>query len=176
MSQENFLKYNLKNGIKLLCRSNSINPTVSIHFCISTGSVLDPEKKAGLSNFAGGLITKGTSKKNSMEIAEEIDCLGMELGFSTGGHTSTMSARVLSENLVPALKLISEILSDPKPSSDEMEKMRERIMTGIMMAMDDPASRATEKMSEMIYGSTHPYGQTSEILVKSLPEISHLNC
>ena len=163
----------LANGMKLVTRRNGANPTVSIQLSIAcAGSVSDPDGKVGLASFARSLLTKGTVKRSAAEVAEAIDSLGLELGFSTGRHTLAMSARVLAENLSPALELIREIVAEPAPTPDEYQRMRERIVTGLKRRLDDPAAVATDELMEMIYGAAHPYGRTARHKLDCIADIS----
>lgn len=172
MNKADVTHIELKNGMKLLCKPNKANPTVSIRLSLAGGIADDPRGKSGLANFARSLLAKGTKTHPAAWLSEKIDSLGLEIGFFAGRHTTSMSARVLSENLSPALKLIAEILSEPEPPSDEAERMRIRILTAIKQSKDDPAFVATDKMAKLIYGRTHPYAQTSNGTVKSVQEIS----
>ncbi|HUX06953.1 MAG TPA: pitrilysin family protein [Acidobacteriota bacterium] len=161
----------LRNGMRLLARRNTANPTVSLQLSFAAGAVDDPRGKVGLANFARALLTKGTARHNAAWIAERIDDLGLELGFSSGRHTLGLGARVLAENLRPALKLIREIIAEPQPPAEEFEKMRARIATAIRRRLDDPASVAGETLAGMIYGPRHPYGLHSQGTLKSIEKI-----
>jgi len=132
----------------------------------------DPRGKHGLASFARALLTKGTARRTAAQIAEKIDSLGLELGFSSGRHTLGLSARVLAENLRPALALIREVLAEPSPPADECERMRQRIATAIKRRLDDPASVAVDTLGEMIFGSRHPYSQTGQGTLKSVAAIT----
>ena len=162
----------LRNGMRLLARRNTANPAFSLQISFAAGAVGDPRGKVGLANFARALLTKGTARHSAAWIAEKIDSLGLELGFSSGRHTLGLSARVLAENLLPALKLIREIIAEPQPPAEEFEKMRARIATAIRRRLDDPASVATETLAGMIYGTRHPYGRHSQGTLKSIEKIS----
>ena len=172
MSLDNLRTVNLDNGMRIICRRNEANPTVSFSLRFSSGSALDPVEKTGLSSFAGSLITKGTESRTPAEIALNIDNLGMEMGFSAGKHTSSLSGKVLSENLKKGLELSGQVLFSPQPPMDEMERMRQRILTGITMQMDDPAAVAMDRLMEMLYGPDHPYGTSMKKSMETIPGIT----
>ena len=162
----------LENGLRLLCKVNPASPTVSIKMSIAAGAAEDPRGKEGLSDFARALLSRGTRSHNPARIAERIDSLGLELGFAAGRHTITASARVLGENLKHTLSLLSEVLDEPEPPEDEVERMRQRILTAVRRQQDDPGFVATEKLGRLIYGRSHPYGWTSEEITKAVRKIS----
>jgi zinc protease len=161
----------LRNGMRLLARRNPANPTVSIQLAFAAGAVNDPPSKSGLAGFAKSLLTKGTAKHDTAWIAEKIDSLGLEIGFASGRHTLGLSARVLVENLRPALALIREVIAEPQPPADELEKMRGRIVTAIRRRLDDPATVAGETLAAMIYGPRHPYGREPQGTLKSIAAV-----
>ncbi len=165
------LHIELASGLKLLCKANRANPTVSFQISVAAGAAADPRGKAGLAGFARALLTKGTAKHDAAWIAEKIDSLGIELGFSTGNHTTSLSVRALAENLRPALRLVRELLAEPAPPADEMERMRERILAAIKLREDNPAAVAVDRLHEMIYGRNHPYGRTARGTRRSVARI-----
>lgn len=172
MTQVPVHTFTLANGMKILCRRNPANPTVSLNLRVAAGGADDSNAKTGLAAFATSLATKGTSLRTAAQIAEVIDSLGMDIGFSAGQHTSSLSARLLAESLHPALALVTEILSSTRPPTDEMERMRARISTGIRMKLDDPAAVATDQLDELIYGPDHPYGRGLDGKLESVGKIT----
>jgi zinc protease len=172
MSDSGVFHFELSNGLKLLCRANRANPTVGIQLSLAAGTVDDPRGRDGLANFARALLTKGTKNRSTAWIAEKIDSLGLDLGFSTGRHTIGMNARVLKDNLKPALKLIAEILSRPQPPADEAERLRERILTAIKRNQDDPAFVAVERLGRLIFGPSHPYAKTTNGAAKTVKALN----
>lgn len=172
MSIEGLKKFTLPNGMRIIARRNPANPTVSFQFRTSSGSSDDPNEKMGLTGLASSLITKGSAKHSAGEIAESIDRLGMEMGFSSGKHTGSLSGKVLVDVFSKALALAREVLSSPAPPREELDRMRQRILTGLMMKLDDPGAVATDKMMEMIFGAEHPYGRPSRLALETIPNIT----
>jgi zinc protease len=165
-------RHKLENGMSVMLRKNQATPTVSFAFRIAAGSLDDPADSIGLMDFSAPLFTKGTEKKSPGEIAEKIDSLGLELSFSSGRHSCMLYGRVLSDYLEPAMKLCRELLEHSQPPEDEVTRMKQRMHTGLNMQLDDPASVATDRMREMIYGSDHPYGRTIRQQLEGLQQIT----
>jgi zinc protease len=172
MTDKSLLKITLPNNLRMTCKRNPANPTVSFALRIATGSEDEPVEKFGLAGLAGALITKGTSKKSPGEIAQAIDEIGMEMAFQAGKHTGLLTARVMSENLEKALMLTAEVLANPAPPDDEVDRMRQRMITGIKMKLDDPAAVVTDRLMQMIYGPEHLYGRGMALMLKTLSGIS----
>lgn len=172
MNIEGLKKFTLPNGMRIIARRNPANPTVSFQFRTSSGSADDADEKTGLTGLSSSLITKGSAKHSAAAIAESIDSLGMEIGFSGGKHTGSLGGKVLADVLPKALALAREVLSTPAPPKDEMDRMRQRIITGLMMKLDEPAAVATDKMAEMIFGADHPYGRPARRALETMPNLT----
>jgi zinc protease len=171
MTMEQIEKITLENGLSVSTRRNPATPTVSFALRIATGDIDDPGNAIGLSDFAAAVIIKGTEKRSQRELAEKIDSLGMELHFGSGRHTSMLVGRTMNENLGPALKLCREILESATPPEEEIQRMKQRMQTALKMQLDDPATAATDRLREMIYGPEHPYGRPIRQRIEGLGRI-----
>ena len=66
----------LENQTEILMETVENTNIVSIGFWIKTGSRDEKPEEAGFSHFLEHMLFKGTSKRNSLDIAKEIDRLG----------------------------------------------------------------------------------------------------
>ncbi len=73
----------LGNGVRLIIRQNKTAPTVSMVMMGLGGVRLEDAKKAGVSNIAGEMLTRGTARRSAEQIAQIVDELGGSLdGFA----------------------------------------------------------------------------------------------
>jgi zinc protease len=172
MSLEDLGTVALGNGIEIRTKENRATPTISFAFRIATGECDDPNEAHGLGEFAAAVIAKATEKRQNSELAEKIDSLGLEISMVSGKHTSIFSGRVLSDRFPEAMMLCREILASSSPSVEEIERMKQRLITALTMQLDDPATVAVDKLREMIYGAEHPYGHTIKQRLQGLSAIN----
>ena len=66
----------LPNGLTVLVLEQHRLPTVYYSLWIKSGALSDPKDAPGLASFTADLLREGTAKRNSTQIATELDELG----------------------------------------------------------------------------------------------------
>lgn len=151
----------LSNGITILTRSNFNSPSVSISGYIQTGSLLDPDEKLGLADFATSALMRGTDKHTFDSLFNELESVGASFGFDSGLHTTGFSGRVLAEDLSLLLGLLSETMRQPVFPADEVEKLRSQLLTGLAIRLQDTSDMADITFDEILYEG-HPYARSED--------------
>ncbi|MBI5324548.1 MAG: insulinase family protein [Ignavibacteriae bacterium] len=147
----------LKNGLKLFYIEDKEQPTVSFSFMLQGGSLVDGEK-AGLASIVAELLTKGTGKLTSRDIAEKIDGIGASLTASAGADVITISGYCLKKHLDTLLSLASQVLLNPAFPEDDFEKLIPRMIANLKQEKSTPGTLARNLARKIIYGDKHPYG------------------
>lgn len=151
----------LSNGIAILTRSNFNSPSVSISGYIQTGSLLDPDEKLGLADFATSALLRGTANHSFDSLYNELESVGASLGFDSGLHTTSFSGRALAEDLSLLLGLLSEAMRQPVFPADEVEKLRSQLLTGLAIRLQDTSDMADITFDEILYEG-HPYARSED--------------
>ena len=151
----------LSNGITILTRSNFNSPSVSISGYFQTGSLFDPNEKLGLADFATSALMRGTAKHTFDSLYNELESVGASIGFDSGMHTTGFSGRALAEDLSLLLGLLSEATRHPVFPADEVEKLRNQLLTGLAIRMQDTSDMADITFDEILYEG-HPYSRSED--------------
>lgn len=151
----------LSNGITILTRSNFNSPSVSLSGYIQTGSLLDPDEKLGLADFATSALMRGTAKHSFDALFNELESVGASFGLDSGLHTTGFSGRALAEDLFLLLGLVSETMRQPVFPADEVEKLRNQLLTGLAIRMQDTSDMADITFDEILYEG-HPYARSED--------------
>ncbi|MDQ5847805.1 MAG: insulinase family protein [Pseudomonadota bacterium] len=112
-------------------------------------------------NFAGGMLMRGTKKLSRAQIKDAFDRLNASV--SIGGDGA--SIEVKRENLIPALRLVAEVLREPAFPQEEFDELRRTAITGAEAQRSDPSARAGERLARHLqaYPKGHPhYTPTTE--------------
>src|SRR5262249_12597258 len=109
--------------------------------------------------------------KSAETIAEMLDERGVSLRITTTRHTMAFSATCLAEDFDDVLNLVIEVARYPVFPDLEVAKRRGESITVLRQDEDNPAVRAVEMLSEMLYGSAHPYGRRAKGSIESLERI-----
>ncbi len=149
----------LKNGARLLVVENHAVPLVSVDIAIPVGADVDALDKTGLAGFTATMLEESTLKHTSLEMAEAIDDLALHLDSSAGTETLHLTINSLSETLPQALDLLAEVLMQPAFKTDDVERVRNVLLTGLVQKKASPAAMASDQASRLFYGAKHPLGQ-----------------
>lgn len=161
----------LANGITVLTRENFTSPSVVMDGLVWGGSLQEPDEKAGLANFHGDMLMRGTKHHTFEQLFEEIESIGASLDIGASGHTYGFGSKSLAEDLPLMLKLAAEILREPTFPEDHVEKVRGEIMTSLTMRAHDTRRMANLTFHELAYPN-HPYGRSMRGYLETVPGIT----
>jgi len=149
----------LKNGARVLVVENHALPLVAIDIAIPVGADVVPLDKTGLDAFTAMMLKEGTTKRSSLELAEAIDDLALNLSSTSGSETIHVSINSLAETLPQALDLLAEVLMQPSFKPEDTERARNVLLTGLLQKKASPAAVANDQAIRLFYGPQHPLGQ-----------------
>lgn len=157
----------LSNGLKVFSYNNETTPKINIIVMFKARSYYDPQDKQGLYTFVTDMMTEGTEHYTAEEFADAIESRGMSIKVSPG----CISMKMLTSDFVFGLSLLKEILTRATFSEDEIEKVRDQLLTNIKQYWDEPRSFVSQLVRAEIY-KDHPYNKQSIGTAESIPSIS----
>jgi zinc protease len=163
-------RWTTPNGMILLLVERHSLPTVNVEVLVKAGSVYDPEDKAGLAFLTAGLLDEGTASRSSAQIAEEIDFIGARLSASADTDYTSVSLQVLKKDIKVGFDLLSDILTHPVFPEDDVERMRQQVLGGLMADQDEPGIVAEKAFDRLLFGA-HPYHRSVEGMEETVPKI-----
>lgn len=148
------VKFTLPNGLQVFVVKNTKLPQVSATLALNYDGFLEGEK-AGVADMAGQLLKRGTVTKSKAALDEAVEYLGGSLS------TSSQSAFVtsLKSNFPALFSLMAEVVLQPALSSEELEKIRKQVLSGIESNKDDADAIAGNVVKKLVYGANHPFGE-----------------
>ncbi|MDF2439565.1 MAG: zinc protease, partial [Abditibacteriota bacterium] len=161
----------LPNGLRLLIRENHATPTVSIVAMGMGGTRLEPANKAGVSNIATRLLTRGTKRRNAEQLVSLVDSLGAQLTGFSGYNAWGVQSQWLSRDWRKGLALVAESMLEPIFAADELERLKPQIVAALQQQQDDPNNAASLLLRKTFYGA-HPYGRSSLGTVASVQRLT----
>ncbi len=151
--------FSLRNGLPVYYLNKSEVPVLQLHLMIKTGSAHEPEKQTGLAAITASMLKEGAGKRSALELADEIDYLGITLNAYAGTEQSGITLFTPLSRLDPALELMRDILLYPQFSEQELERKRKSLLVNLAQAHDEASILAATAFSRLVYGSSHPYGR-----------------
>jgi predicted Zn-dependent peptidase len=123
----------LENGMVVLAVENPAADIVAARVYIRAGGRYEPLAQAGLSNLLASVITKGTERLSSQQIAEQVEAVGASLGADAAADYCLMSLKTVSADFTEMLTLLAEIMRRPSFPEAEVELER-KLTTSAMQA------------------------------------------
>ncbi|MFM7883119.1 MAG: M16 family metallopeptidase, partial [Microcystis panniformis] len=160
MSASPIHRLTLENGITLLVVENTAVELVAGRiFLKNAGTRWEKTEKAGLFRLLAVLLTKGTEKLSSLEIADRVESTGAGLSADTGTDYFVVSLKTVTKDFLDILRLAAEIIRFPSfpPSEIELEKNLTR--QSIRSQLEQPFNVAFNQLRAAMYPD-HPYGMS----------------
>jgi zinc protease len=158
---EDITRVELSNGITILTRSNFDSPSVVVTGYLDAGTTLDPDDKLGLAHFTAAALMRGTQKRPFQEIYNELESAGASLGFGASVHNTGFGGRCLVEDLPLLFSLFSEALRTPSFPEDQVERLRDQILTSLSIQAQDTWDMASLVFDQILFAG-HPYARPDD--------------
>jgi zinc protease len=146
----------LSNGLKVLYHDNNTTPKINIVLEFQARADYDHEDKQGLYAFVAAMMTEGTENYTHEELADAIESRGMSLGVYPGG----IAMKMLASDFEFGLGLLKEVLTKATFPEEQIEKVRDQLLTDIKQYWDEPRSFMGQLVRAEIYKG-HPYSKQS---------------
>jgi zinc protease len=148
----------LPNGLTVLLVEDRRFPMVTARLGFQAGTKYDPAELRGLSETAGALLTEGTARRTSRQIAEEAASIGGSLRADSSTDALVLASSALSENLPRMLDLMADVARNASFPEDEVALRKQNRKQELLAERSEASFLADEKFSEIVF-SPHPYSR-----------------
>ncbi|MCL2933432.1 MAG: insulinase family protein [Trichodesmium sp. MAG_R03] len=155
-NQTNINRKVLNNGIVVVTQENTVADIVSAKIFLRIGSSYEAKNQAGISHLLAAVLTKGTEKLSSLDIANKIESVGARLGSNTTADYFLLSMKTVSEDFDDIFQLSGEIIRYPSFPEQEIELEKRITIQSIRAQLEQPFTVAFSQLREMMY-QNHPY-------------------
>jgi predicted Zn-dependent peptidase len=141
----------LPSGLTIVTDSMPHLETAALGVWAGVGGRDEKPDEHGISHLLEHMAFKGTTRRSSREIVEEIEAVGGDLNAGTSTETTAYYARVMKADVPLALDVLSDILTNPSFVPDELEREKSVIAQEIGAAQDTPDDVVFEHLNELCY-------------------------
>lgn len=152
-----FGRIELGDGAVLLGQARPDAGTVAVRLRLPAGAAADPSATPGLASFTARMLQRGTGRHGFAEINELTDGLGASISSDAGRRFAEISVRCLREDLPTLLDLAAEIVREPAFPDEEIERVRQEILTSIREQDANTRTMADLLLRQQLYPARHPY-------------------
>jgi zinc protease len=150
----------LQNRAKVFFVSGGTQSVIRVEIILKAGRWF--ESVWGASYFSSQLLSKGTSKKNSFEIAQIFDQYGAHFEISPGLDIVSIALYTLNKNLRPTLALVRELLEDSAFPEKELTQSKNIYLQNLKVNNEKTSFQASKLFRKKLFGENHPYGKELE--------------
>jgi zinc protease len=154
------IEITLANGLGLVVVEDKRLPLISFRLAFRCGDANDPANLPGLSDMMSSLMTEGTTRRNSREIAEEVERIGATLAVGSSSDFTTVAASSISLYADEILDLMADVTLNPSFPQNEVDLARENTKQLLIQQRAQPTFLASERLSQVVFGE-HPYSRLS---------------
>lgn len=146
----------LPNGLTLVLQEDHKLPTIAFSMWIRPGQLADPAGLPGLASSTAEMLTEGTERRTSAQIAEEVDKLGASLDGSSrfGASYTSVTASGLINSTPQILDLMSDVVLHATFPASELEKYKQREEAGLEARLANPNFLGQQAFRRVLYGDT----------------------
>ena len=160
----------LNGGLTLVAEKMDRLHSVAVRILIPAGSIYDPAPKRGLSNVLTEMMDRGAGTRNSRQISDVLESLGVDHSIGSGTHTISLSATLLAENLEPALELLADIIMRPRLPARELAAVKDLVSQDIQALEEEPRKQVMMELSRHYFPS--PYGNDPRGTMETVESIN----
>jgi len=126
---------------------------------LPAGAAMLPNGCCGAGSVIADWIFRGAGDKNSRELGDALDGLGLHRVGSVGSSHITIGAVLEAGNLAEAIELYADIILRASLKEDQFELARQLAIDGVSALDDNPRQKVMLKLREQFYPS--PLGRST---------------
>jgi predicted Zn-dependent peptidase len=147
------------NGFTLVAERMDHVRSAAFYFLVPAGCILDPPSQRGIATMLSELLMRGAGRRNSRELSDALDNLGVDHSEMVGGVHLRFWGATLARNLPPALQIYADVLRRPHLPAEEMDAVKSLALQDLLSLEDEPAQRLYIELRQRHYPP--PLGQDS---------------
>jgi zinc protease len=161
----------LSNGVKVYTSNFDETSRVYVTFGVEGGELLENGKDIpwGVASLTAAILGEGTKNKTPEQLENALEKLGASIGFSNSSTGFSLYLECEKSNLDQAVKLMEEMMYEPRWDEAEFKKIRKRAVEGAKSNLSSRSSGMSNAWARLNYGES-PFGHYT-----SADELSKVN-
>ncbi|WP_205501232.1 M16 family metallopeptidase [Rufibacter psychrotolerans] len=162
----------LKNGIKVSGIEQNELPLVQFSLQIKGGMQLDEPSKIGTASLVDAMLMEGTKNKTPQQLEEAIGQLGAFVSVSSSPENITISGNTLARNFPQVMKLVEEMVLEPRWDEAEFAKAKQAALNQIKQMQANPSAIASFAFNKVLYGENSRFAYPTAGTLQTVESIT----
>jgi predicted Zn-dependent peptidase len=147
--------HRLANGLTIVGEPMADKRAAAWAFLVPSGASTEPAELSGITNLLEGLSYRGAGNRNSRQLSEALDDLGIDRGGGSDVEYATWGGATLGDYLDEALGLYADILQRPQLPADEWQAQRDLALQALESLEDAPARKMFVQLRKVYFPGVH---------------------
>jgi zinc protease len=146
-------------GATIAVLGNPYAPTVTVAGTLQAGLACAADGRWSVPGLTAAMLERGTQGFDRMGLARELEDHGLQLTVTASASAPTtvsFSAQGLAEELPRICDLLLEVLGRPTFPDEELAKLRERVLGGLVREREETYALAYAALTRQLYPEGHP--------------------
>ncbi|HUJ20947.1 MAG TPA: pitrilysin family protein [Bryobacteraceae bacterium] len=148
----------LANGLKVILAERHEIPVVNFWLALDAGYAADQFAAPGTAKAATALLTGGTKTRSALEISDEIEMLGAQLGAFSNLDMSIVHLSALKTKLDASLALYADVILNPSFPQADFERQKKLQLAAIKREKVTGIQMGLRVFPALLFGKGHAYG------------------
>lgn len=154
---QRFYQHTFPNGLTLLCETMAGVQSAAMTLILPAGSAGDPVGRGGSSTVLSELVLRGAGKRDSRQLTDYLDFLGLQRSSSVGVYHTRFSAAAPADRVMDSLEVYSDIVRRPLLPESGFDAARDLALQNLAGIEDEPRQKLLITLREKHY--PYPYGR-----------------
>jgi zinc protease len=150
-------RFELSNGLPVLFAASEGFGVATMSVIVDAGGVHDGRGKAGLAALSADLLESGAGSRSAVQIADEIERLGLQLGAASSWDATHVELTGLTSTMRAGAEVVSDLVRRPAFPEAEVERIRHEQLAGIVQRRAEPRGLANEMATRFIFSDASPF-------------------
>lgn len=147
------------NGMVLVAEPMRSVESAAFTFLLPAGCVYDGRQE-GLAGFTCDMTLRGAGDRDSRQLIDGLDQLGVERGESVSAAHTSYSGAMLASDLPQALEIYADVLLRATLPAGQLESSRQVMLQELEAVEDDPHHKVLVELRRRHYAD--PWGRSSQ--------------
>lgn len=142
-------------GIDLIAAKTAVADVVTFRGSLPAGTCFSPANPL-VATLTAAMLDESTQLRDKFALAEQLEAVGADIGFSAGSATLNIGGRCLRKDLPLVIALLAEQLRQPAFNAAELERVKKQIAGQLRRAKENTGALAAIAFARAVYPPAHP--------------------
>jgi predicted Zn-dependent peptidase len=157
---QNFLLHKLPNGLTVVAEKMTGVRSAAMILLLPAGGAVDPAGRTGTATVLSDLVLRGAGSRNSKQLTDHLDLLGLQRGSSASVTHTRFSAAALADRVFDGMPVYADIVRRAHLPHEGFESSRDLALQNLESIDDEPRQKMMVQLRACHW--PHPFGRNTQ--------------